>query len=88
MMLRTVGARTSEPTFKHAQVTDLLDVEMFPAMRRAALTLAGHLKAEQHLGATADSIVVRLDDSGSSGLIHELDETLVIDRTHEIVVHG
>jgi len=68
-------------------VADLIDVEVSLAMRRAALTLAADLEAEQRLGATANSIVVRLDDSGASGLIDELDETPIIDRTHEIVVH-
>ena len=68
-------------------MADLVDVEVPPTMRRAALTLAADLETEQRLGATADSIVVRLDDSRASGLIDELDETLIIDRTHEIVVH-
>ena len=30
---------------------------------------------------------MRLDDSGASGLIDELDKTLINDRTYEIVVH-
>ena len=65
----------------------MFDIEVPPAKRRAALTLAADLEAEQRLGATADSIVVGLDDSGASGLIDELDGTLLNDRTHEIVVH-
>ena len=68
-------------------MADLVDVEVPPTMRRAALPLAADLETEQRLGATADSIVVRLDDSRASGLIDQLDETLIIDRTHEIVVH-
>jgi hypothetical protein len=56
-------------------VSDLIDIEVPPVMRRATLTLAVDLEAEQRLGATENSIVVRLDDSGASGLIDELDET-------------
>ena len=68
-------------------MADLIDVELFPSMRCAALTLTADLKTEQALDVTSNPVVVRLDDSGASGLIDELDETLINDRTHEIVVH-
>ena len=68
-------------------MADLIDVELFPSMRCAALTLAADLKTEQALDVTSNAVVVRLDDSGASGLIDELDETLINDRTDEIVVH-
>lgn len=56
-------------------------------MRRTAVTLAADLKTEQALEATSDPVVVRLDDSGASGFVDELDETLVTDRAYEIVIH-
>ena len=66
----------------------LLDLELLPSIRRAALAVAADLKAEQGLDATSDPIVVRLDDSGASSSVDEFDETLVNDRAHEIVIHG
>ena len=68
-------------------MADLIDVELFPSMRCPALTLTANLKTEQALDVTSNPVVVRLDDSIASGFIDELDETLVNDRTHEIVVH-
>jgi hypothetical protein len=68
-------------------VADLIDVELFPSMRCPASTLTANLKTEQALDVTSNPVVVRLDDSGASGLIDELDETLISDRTHEIVLH-
>ena len=56
-------------------------------MRCPALTLAANLKPEQALDVTSNPVVVRLDDSGASGLLDELDETLINNRMHEIVVH-
>ena len=64
-----------------------IDVELSPSMRCAALTLTASLKTEQALDATSDPIVVRLDDSGASGLVDELDEMLAADCVHEIVIH-
>jgi hypothetical protein len=87
MVLRAIGPCANEPTFQHAQLADLIDVELLPAMRRTAVTLAADLKTEQALEATSDPVVVRLDDSGASGFVDELDETLVTDRAHEIVIH-
>ena len=80
MMLRAVGPCASEPTFQHAQVVDLIDVELSPSMRCAALALAADLKAEQALDGTTDPVVVRLDGSRASDFVYELDETLVNDR--------
>jgi len=68
-------------------VADLIDVELSPSMRCAALTLTANLKTEQALDATSNPIVVRLDDSGASGLVDELDEILAADCVHEIVIH-
>jgi hypothetical protein len=68
-------------------MADLIDVELFPSMRCAAPTLTADLKTEQALDVTSNPVVVRFDDSGASGFVDELDETLITDRTHEIVVH-
>lgn len=68
-------------------MADLIDVELSPSMRCAALTLTASLKTEQALDATSNPIVVRLDDSGASGLVDELDEMLAADCVHEIVIH-
>ena len=69
-------------------MADLIDIELLPSMRCPALTVTANLKPEQALDVTSNPIVVRFDDSGASGLIDELDETLISDRTHEIVVHS
>jgi hypothetical protein len=82
MVLRAIGPCASELTFQHAQVADLIDVELLPSVRFTALTLASDLKPKQTLDAMSDAVVVRLDDSGASALVHELDETLVNDRAH------
>jgi hypothetical protein len=87
MVLRAVGPRTREPTFQHAQLTHLVDVELLPSMRRAAVTLAADLKTKQTLDAMSDPVVVRLGDSGASDFVNELDETFVGNRAHEIVIH-
>jgi hypothetical protein len=68
-------------------VADLIDVELFPSMRCPALTLTANLKTEQALDVTSNPVVVRLDDSGASGFIDELDEVLAADCAHEIVIH-
>jgi hypothetical protein len=47
MVLRTVGTGSGEATFKHAQLLDLLDVEVLPFMRRTTATRTTDLKAEQ-----------------------------------------
>src|SRR5436190_17536414 len=47
MVLRTVGPCSGEPTFQHAQLVNLLDVELFPSMRRTSATRTTDLKAEQ-----------------------------------------
>ena len=57
-------------------------------MRCAALTVTAILKTEEALDATSNPIVVRLDDSGASGLVDELDEMLAADCVHELVNHG
>jgi hypothetical protein len=88
MLLRAIGPCASEPTFQHAQLADLIDVELLPSVRRTALALTADLKPEETLDATSDPVVVRLNDSGSSAFIDELDETLINDRAHEIVIHG
>ena len=69
-------------------MADLIDVELFPSMRCPALTLTANLKTEQALDVTSNPVVVRLDDSGASGSIDELDEMLVADCAHEFVIHG
>jgi hypothetical protein len=69
-------------------VADLIDVELFPSMRCPALTLTANLKTEQALDVTSNPVVVRLDDSGASGFIDELDEMLAADCVHEFVIHG
>jgi len=51
------------------------------------LTLAANLKPEQALDAMPDAVVMRLDDSGASCLVGELDESLIGDRAHEILFH-
>ena len=57
-------------------------------MRCPALTLSANLKTEQALDVTSNPAVVRLDDSGASGFIDELDEMLAADCVHELVIHG
>jgi len=57
-------------------------------MRCAALTLTANLTTEKALDVTSNPVVVRLDDSGGSGFIDELDEMLVADCAHEFVIHG
>ena len=69
-------------------MADLIDVEIFPSMRFPALTLTANLKTEQALDVTSNPVVVRLDDSGASGFIDELDEMPVADCAHEFVIHG
>jgi hypothetical protein len=69
-------------------VADLIDLELFPSMRCAALTLTADLKPEQTLDVASDPVVVRLDDSGASGFVDELDEMLAADCVHEFVVHS
>ncbi len=88
MLLRTIGPSTSEPTGQHAQMADVIDVELLPPVRGTALTLAADLKSEQTLDATSDTVIVRLDNSCSSGFIDELNEIPVHDRADEIVIHG
>jgi hypothetical protein len=68
-------------------VADLIDVELVPSMRCATLTVTAKLKTEQALNITSSPVVVRLDDSGASGVGDELDEILVADSVHEIVIH-
>jgi hypothetical protein len=87
MMLCAIGPCASEPTFKHAQLADSIDVELLPSVRRSALTLTADLKREQVFDATLDAVVVRLDDSGASGFVDELHEMLAADRAHELVIH-
>ncbi len=81
MVLRPIGSCASEPAFQHAQLVDPIDIELLPSMRRTALTPAADLKTEQALDATSHPVVVRLDGSGASGFVDELDETLVGDGT-------
>ena len=69
-------------------MADLTDVELFPSIRRAAVTLAANLKTEEALDVTSNPVVVRLDDSGASGFVDELDEVLAADYMHELVIHG
>ena len=69
-------------------MVDLIDVELFPSMRCPALTLTTNLKPEQALDVTSNPVVVRLDESGTSGFIDELDEMLAADCVHEFVIHG
>ena len=57
-------------------------------MRCPALTLTANLKTEQALDVTSNPVVVRLDDSGASGFIDELDKMLAADCVHELVIHG
>ena len=69
-------------------MADLIDVEFFPSMRCPALTLTANLKTEQALDVTSNPVIVRLDDSGASGFVDELDEILAADCVHELVIHG
>src|ERR1700730_18164778 len=69
MVLCAIGPRASEPTFQHAQLPYLIDVELSPSMRCTALTLAADLKPKQSLAATPESVVVRLDNSGASSFV-------------------
>jgi hypothetical protein len=87
MMLGAIHPCAGEPTFQHAQLVDLSDIKLLPSVGRTALALAADLKTEQGLDAMPDSVVVRLHDSGPSSLVDKLDETLVNDRAHEIVIH-
>lgn len=87
MVLRSIGPRASEPTFQHAQLTDLVEVELLPSVRCTALTLSADLIAKQALDAASDAVVVGLDDSRSSDFVDKLDEALVNNRAHEIVIH-
>jgi hypothetical protein len=87
MVLRTVGPRAGKSTFQHTQLTDLLQVELLPSMRRAAVTVAADLKAEQILSSTSHAVVVRLDDAGPPDFVDEFEESLVLDRADEIVIH-
>jgi hypothetical protein len=68
-------------------MADLVDIELFPPMRRTAATLATDLKAEQTLDATANAVVMRFNDSDFPDSVHEFDQTLVGNRTHEILIH-
>ena len=86
MVLSLVGPCFGEPTFQYVQRPDRVDVELFPSMRRTTATLATDLKAEQKLHATANAVVMRFDDSDLSDSAHELDQTLVGNRTHELVI--
>ena len=82
MVLRGVGAGTSEPTLENAEMAHQLDVELLPSVRSTALTLAADLKPEQGLDAMSNAVVMRFDNSRASGLVDELDEMLVDNRTH------
>jgi hypothetical protein len=87
MVLRAVGPRAGKPTLQHAQPADLIEIEQLPSMRCTASTLAADLKPEQTLDAVLDAVVMRLDDSRSSGPIDELEQSLANDRAHELVIH-
>ena len=87
MVLRAVGSCAGELTLQHAQLPDLGNVELLPAMGCTALTLTADLKTEQTLDATPDAVVVRFDDSNCSDVVDELDETLADDRSYEFVIH-
>jgi hypothetical protein len=87
MVLRAIGPTASKPALQNAQMADSIDVELFPSVRRTALTFATNLEPEQGLDAMPDAVVVRLDDANASGFVDEFDETRVNDRTYEIVVH-
>ena len=87
MLLRAVGPCSGEPTFQHAQMADLVDIELFPPMRRSAATFATDLEAEQTLDATSKAVVVRFDKSDLSDSVDEFDHTLVDNRPNEIVIH-
>lgn len=69
-------------------MADLADVELFPSIRCATVTLAADLKTEEALDATSNPVVVRLDDSCASGFVDELDEIFAADCVHELVIHG
>ena len=68
-------------------MADLIDVELSSSMRCAALTHTASLNTAPPLDATSNPIVVRLDDSGASGVVDELDEEIAADCVHEIVIH-
>src|SRR5206468_6635380 len=55
MTLHAVGSRAGELTLQHAQLPDLRNVELLPAMRCTALALTADLKTEQTLDAAPDA---------------------------------
>jgi hypothetical protein len=81
MLLRAIGPSTSEPTLEDAEMAHLIDVELLPSVPRTALTLAANLKPEQGFDAMSDPVVMGLNNSRASGLVHELDKPLVDNRT-------
>src|SRR5262245_392002 len=56
-------------------------------MRLTAAALSAELIAEQRLRAVSHAVVVGFDDAWASGLVHELDQSLLGDRAHEVRVH-
>jgi hypothetical protein len=87
MVLRAVGPCAGELTVPHAQLPDLSNIELLPAMRCPAPTLTADLKTEQIFGAMSNAVVVRFNDSNAARLVDELDEILADDRSHEFVIH-
>jgi hypothetical protein len=87
MVLHAISSCAGESPFQEAQLTDVPELELLPPARRTASTVAADLKSEQALDAVPDPIVMRLDDSTTTGLVHELDETSVNNRAHELGVH-
>jgi len=73
MVLPAIGSGAGETTFQDVQLPHLINVELLPAVRRAARALAAYLEAEQPLDAVPDPVVVGLDDSGSAALVRKLD---------------
>ena len=82
VVLRGIRPSAREPAVENAEMGHLLDLELFPPVRCTAAALAADLKPEQGFDAMPDPVVMRLDNSRASGLVDELDDMLVENRTH------
>src|ERR1044072_3050194 len=86
MLLRRISARAREMSIEHTQGTHVSDIELFPSLRRGALTLTANLIREERLDALPDSVIVWLHDARAPGFVDELNESLLRDSAQEIRV--
>ena len=84
MTLCVLGSTARKRLCRHPQLTNVRDVELLPAVRCATPTIAAELKHEQALDAMSNSVVMRLGEPGSSGLVDEFDKALVGDGAQQI----